>query len=297
MPDHLRRLRLASHHLVFYILLSAIIFGLYSRSVLANNTPSPTPIDKSADYTAMENIQITRWAAPDGSQPITYAEWYAQHGIRGSLAVAPVMSAFADKSRANGDKISIIVEESLYDTLKSALDLYCLDLIGEGYAIELFTSTGGTPADFRAFLQTRYTEGMTGCLLVGDLPVPWYEIEAEGEQLPIDLFYMDMNGQFGDADGDGMYDSHTGNVSPEVFVGRLVTSPMTLNSATEVGLLQAYFAKDHRYRCGLMPNQNRALVYIDDDWEPWGGMVDERRRSLFYKNAGVRPVDHAGARL
>jgi len=270
MPDCLRSRRLALHRIAFLSLLIVVVFGICNRPILAQNSPQPIPIDKAADLSALENITLTRWASPDGSRPITYAEWFARAGIRGSFETAPVMSVAADKSISTGDKITVIVEASLHDTLQSALELYSLDLVGEGYSVELFTSSGGTPADFRSFLQDRYAEGMSGCLLVGDLPVPWYEIEAEGAEFPIDLFYMDLNGDFGDADADGIYDSHTWNVMPEIYVGRLVTSPMTLNGATEVGLLQAYFAKDHLYRCGLMPTQDKALVYIDDDWEPWG---------------------------
>ena len=48
---------------------------------------------------------------------------------------------------------------------------------------------------------------MEGCILIGDLPIPWYETDfgdpPEHEEFPIDLFYMDMDGVFADDDEDG----------------------------------------------------------------------------------------------
>jgi hypothetical protein len=128
---------------------------------------------------------------------------------------------------------------------------------------------------FRSLLQTKYAEGMEGCILIGDLPIPWYETDfgdpPEHAEFPIDLFYMDMDGLFDDTDSDGMYDAHFGDVAPEIWVGRLTASPMTLGDATEVSLIENYFRKDHLYRCGLMPVESRSLVYVDDDWVYWSG--------------------------
>jgi len=266
MSNRTSRRPLTDAAIVSCIAATILLTGASFRSVYAQSMPQPVPVDKSGDYTAIENIEITRWVDPYGSQPITYAEWFAQHGIRGPFEVMPMISATA-KGGDYEDKLCVIVESSLWSALEASIDLYVLDVTGEGYAVEVHTMAGGTPADVRAFLQTKYAEGTTGCMMVGDLPVPWYEIEAEAAEFPIDLFYMDMDGSFGDIDSDGMYDSHTGDVEPEIYLGRLVTSPMTLNGATEIGLLQLYFHKNHQYRCGLMPAENRALVYIDDDWE------------------------------
>ena len=67
-----------------------------------------------------------------------------------------------------------------------------------------------------------------------------------------------------------MYDSHTGNVAPDVYLGRLTASPLTMTGDTEAELTQNYFDKNHQYRCDLLPQTSRALVYIDDDWASGG---------------------------
>ncbi len=123
----------------------------------------------------------------------------------------------------------------------------------------------------RAFLQGLYSSGLDGCVLVGDFPVAWYEIDGcwdkrGHEEFPTDLFYMDMDGTFGDYDSDGLYDTHSGNVAPDIWLGRLTASPLNLDGTDEISLLQNYFYKNHQYRCGLAPVLNRALVYVDDDW-------------------------------
>jgi hypothetical protein len=65
------------------------------------------------------------------------------------------------------------------------------------------------------------------------------------------------------AGADGILDTHSGDVSPEIWIGRLTASPL---SESEISLLENYFSKAHGYREGSLWVQDRALNYIDDDW-------------------------------
>jgi hypothetical protein len=79
---------------------------------------------------------------------------------------------------------------------------------------------------------------------------------------------MDLNGTWTDADGDGLYDNHSGNLNLEVWVGRLYARPLSWDD--EVRLVRRYFAKNHAYRTGQLSLPDRALSYVDDDWSGFG---------------------------
>ncbi len=247
-------------------------------SSTARNNGSPVAVGPTIKGTYSGGVTLTRWVDPQGRNPITYVEWKAQIGERGGFDIKFVGESSRSKSTTDQTGFCIIVNSSLYDSARPSVDQYALDLTGEGYNVEVYTASGGTPADLRSFLKGRYSSGVEGCVLIGDLPVAWFETDfgdpPEHAEFPIDLFYMDMNGVFADSDGDDLFDSHTGDVAPEIWVGRLTASPLTLDGADEVSLVQNYFHKNHLYRSGLLPLNNRALVYIDDDWVPWADWWD-----------------------
>jgi len=230
----------------------------------------------AVDYDA---IEVTRWVDSQGRVPISYKEWRDKVGQPAPFVTSTIQKSPNLKKSSQGTKFSVIVNSSLYGDVQSSIDQYILDLTNEGYDVDLHTTSGGTPQDMRAFLQGLYSSGMEGCVLIGDFPVPWYEAECwdplTHEEFPIDLYYMDMDGVFGDADTDGLFDSHTGNVTPEIWFGRLTASTMTMGGAQEDELIINYFNKNHMYRTGQMPLVNRALVYIDDDWYDWSVYWDE----------------------
>jgi len=242
------------------------------KGTTAQENDYPISIEDTMGQRYAHGVTVTRWVDPEGRTPINYVEWKARTGISGPFQIKLAAESLRLKSTAIGTKFCVIVNSSLYSQIQSSIDQYVLDLTGEGYIVEVYTTSGGTPEDLRTFLQGRYSSGMEGCVLIGDLPVAWYETECwdplEHEEFPIDLFYMDMDGVFSDSDVDGIYDAHTGDITPEIWLGRLTASPLTLSGADEVSLLQNYFYKNHVYRSGLLPLSNRALVYIDDDWVP-----------------------------
>lgn len=239
-------------------------------TILSVSLADATAAGSSTDYAGMAK---TRWIHPEGRLPITYEQWRADRPATGNFVVEPARKDAPAKLAADPAICCVAVNSSLYPLIQSSLDQYVIDLTNDGYDVEVYTTSGGTPEDFRGFLQGRYAAGLVGCVLIGDLPVPWYEAywpdDGTHEEFPCDLFYMDMDGVFTDSDADGLYDSHTGNVTPEIWVGRLTASPLTLGGANEVSLLENYFVKNHLYRTGNMPLPQRALVYIDDDWVPW----------------------------
>ncbi len=218
------------------------------------------------------------WIDSEGRKPITYDEWKDRLSpVRSFEAGYSYRSWVPPLSRrvpalALEGKILIIVNSGIKDGIQPSLDQYTSDLQIEGYNVIVSTVSGGTPKDLRAYLQNELGENLVGCVLIGDLPVPWFELDSDWgyEEFPCDLFYMDLNGEWDDIDNDGKFDSHSsgnGDMKPEIWVGRLTSSPLTVN---EIELLKNYFIKNHKYRTGNLNVNKRALIYRDDPWYYYG---------------------------
>ena len=220
--------------------------------------------------TAQDGVPLLRWAGPPGSRPGTDEEWLAEH---------PYTDFYYHLNNyAHGDgragTVAILIEQDIARSLIDEIEQLTDNLQSEGYTVLNYHISGGTPDTLRSLIQTLHTtDNIEGALFVGDLPVAWYEIAHDFDstgpyvQFPIDLFYMDLNGTWLDTmnTGNGRYDGHTGNVNPEIYVGRLI--PTGLGSDTT--LLKNYFAKDNAYRHDILSLPKRALVFVDDDWEYW----------------------------
>lgn len=193
--------------------------------------------------------------------------------IAAALLIAAVLLSLTTAGTGGitsaGSKVVVIVNSSIQEAIQPSLEQYVSDLEAEGYSVTIYATEGGTPNDLRTFLQEQLPDGLAGCILIGDLPVPWYEMDDDfygHAEFPTDLYYMDLDGAWIDSDGNGKYDAHydgSGDQEPEIWVGRLTASPL---SGDEVTLLQNYFAKNHGYRTGELSLNNRALNYVDDTW-------------------------------
>ena len=177
--------------------------------------------------------------------------------------------------------VAVIVNFALGLHIQRSLDQHKIDLEAEGWSVAIYSIIGGDPSALRAFL--RRMPELEGVILIGDLPVPWFEKSCEYAkaigilggimQFPIDLYYMDLDGIWTDTDGDGVYDKHSDpdgagpkDKAPEIWVGRLTAGPLTGDEAT---LVANYFRRNHKWRRGLLPTNRRALIYVDDCWIRW----------------------------
>jgi hypothetical protein len=184
--------------------------------------------------------------------------------------------------------VLILVNYDLYQQVSGVITQYRQDVIADGYNAEVFTINGGDPEIIRSFLLSRYNlyEDMIGSVLIGDLPVAWYETGVSiGTNYPFNYFYMDLNGGWEDTDGDGRYDTNTGNNEAEVFSAIINASTLTalLPEMGEVELLTNYFNKNHLYRTGQgFQTSHRALVYKDDDWSSYSLEYERGLRRGYY---------------
>ena len=159
--------------------------------------------------------------------------------------------------------VCVLVNSTIYAGIESSLDQYIVDVENSGFEAKI-KETGQlldkTPGGIRSYLQENMPYRLAGCLLVGDIPGAWFEIGDK--EFPIDLYYMDLDGVWKDLDNDQIYDGHSGDVAPEIWVGRLKVPRI---AGDEASLLNHYFAKNHRYRTGTLSLPWwRGMIYIDD---------------------------------
>jgi hypothetical protein len=192
--------------------------------------------------------------------------------------------------------VYVVVNASIYDQLRFHLERYVSDIENIGLNPTILPFGGGNHKDIKAILVNASSKGLVGCLFVGDLPNAYYEDwKVDNETYPIDLFFMDLDGNWTDADNNGKYENHTGNRSPEIWVGRLKT-PSTMED--EVSLLKRYFDRNHEYRTGNLTLPDRALLYIDDPWSTMNSSVDSAvalaysNRTLVYNKTATEPKDY-----
>ncbi|MFW6176441.1 MAG: right-handed parallel beta-helix repeat-containing protein [Thermoplasmatota archaeon] len=186
--------------------------------------------------------------------------------------------------------IYVIVNSTIFDDLKAKLNQYKIDIESSGRDVNITKNTYDEPDSLREFLKERYQNGnLVGVFFVGDLPYARYEMNNDEHgysNFPIDLYYMDLDGEWNDTDGNGIYDTHRdgeGDVQPEVWVGRI---NMKTQWADEIDLYKNYFDKIHNYRTGKLSSSSKALLYLDDDWVDWTDYAKDSIDNL-YKNVEV----------
>lgn len=174
---------------------------------------------------------------------------------------------------AGSQNLLIVVNSDIYEPIKSSLDQYILDLEAEDYNVTLIEFEGNrAPEELKDYIKD--IPDLKGAILVGDLPIAKFENEygSTKHTYPVDLFYMDLDGEWSDTNNNGIYDTHTkgtGDLHPEIWVGRLFSSTLHYNDMDEVAVLNNYFRKNHDYRTGKLNQPDRALSYLDDDWSNW----------------------------
>ncbi|MBN1307216.1 MAG: hypothetical protein JXA18_04825 [Chitinispirillaceae bacterium] len=174
-------------------------------------------------------------------------------------------------------KILVLANKTLYAnaTAKEKIDRYIGDVRNaHGCTVVLETLEGGKATDVKAVIKGHYDNGgLDGAVQIGKLPEPWYESDNDPttnryDDYTCDLYYMDLDGQWGDADNNGEFDSHTagtGTLGIEIFYGRIDCTTMG-TYGSEIELLSEYMDKLHDYYLGKVTLHKAALGYLDHDW-------------------------------
>jgi len=230
--------------------------------------------------------------------PETYEEWMAGQPETVPLQVTRVAGGERDSS-----ELVIILEEGLSDSLEPGLlDQWMGDIEMQDLSVSAVEVSYSTPEDLRDYLAGLYDEGLQGAVLVGNVTAAWCAMDNafldEGEMFPADYFFMDLDGTWedlwvgypsqGNPGTDGKYDTISGELGPEIYVGRIKLDNMTsLGDPTE--MLNAYLERNHEWRTLGDPEPLYALCYVDDDWASWGSTYQNSMQFLY---AGTILVNH-----
>jgi hypothetical protein len=225
------------------------------------------------DYT---KIQVTRWI-DTSTRPETHQEYLAARSFDQKFD-----SELTYSSELLGKNMCIIVNTALYPQISDSLNMLLFDLESEGYNVNLYTAyNDGDEVALKNLLISEWsTRSIEGVIMIGNLALAWYEMKEPDSwggayvEFPIDLYYMDLDGDWIDSDSDGKYDDHTGSLHADIWVGRLLSHTLTYWGADEVTLLNNYFGKNHRYRKSSLRLDDKALAYLDDDWHTAGWEYD-----------------------
>lgn len=223
-----------------------------------------------------EFVPVTRWPEEMGRRNLLPWDSWTWREARGPLRIRTRSAPRPAKAAAERGRVAVLVEAGLQDEIPDALETWLEDLALDGWEPLYEEVEGGTASELRTHLAELYEEGLQGAVLLGDLPIPWYEIANDFNQygyasFPVDLFYMDLDGAWSDRDGNGLFDGHEdgdGDAAPEIWVGHFIVSPRMGDRAE---LLEAYFERNHAWRRGEIAPTGAGLNYVDDDWSYWAG--------------------------
>lgn len=198
----------------------------------------------------------------------------------------PLLSVHAGGKAGDAPLVLALVRADLADALAPNLDTWADDLARDGFSVRVEAWEGGDAGALKADLAALAAEGMVGAVLIGDFPVAWYELSNDYPEyfldhgvdygdgvgygfgpatFPIDLWYMDLDGVWADADSDGLWDAHDGS-APDIWLGRVF---QPVDGMDPISPIQGYFQKNHAFRRGEISPTGASLAYVDDDWIPY----------------------------
>jgi hypothetical protein len=237
-----------------------------------------------ATFAEFDEVPVTRWVEGGGARLKSLEDVRASWRSDLPFWCAPVRLP----SAADDPVCCILVNDTLYPGIETSLTTKLVPALeNDGFTVNVYRTIGGHPPDVRQFLINKYAEAGEGftVIFVGDLPVAMFEIPSgweNGRPFPCDLYYMDLDGVWIDAGyNSGVYDAHVGEVKADIRFGRLTAGPLTYGTATEADLVNHYIDKNMAYRAGALRCQDRALCYVDDDWNPYGSEWNKNMRLAY----------------
>lgn len=205
----------------------------------------------------------------DSIQPGTAYEYQVFRSARDIVDVGYWAAGVELPAQEPQGRAYVIVDESLASDLAPRLNRFENDLTGDGWTVFRHNAPRRSGTDpvtnlkealpIKNWLQSRYAEdpfGTHAVILIGDLPVVHSgRSNPDGHKPvphPTDLFYADMDGKWSISSQGLLLDNRVPGNFIEMQVGRINLANLSKNDyETELGLLRAYFDKNHHWRQGL----------------------------------------------
>lgn len=171
-------------------------------------------------------------------------------------------------------KIILVVDRTIAGGIVNELSRLESDLAGDGWTVvRKDVGRDDRPDTVKALIKAEYDadrDKVQAVLLLGHIPVVRSgSLNVDGHEarpMPADVFYGEMDGEWTDRDGDGIYDQSVLPSDVELQVGRVDfadlpgTYALTAPYPSEVELLRRYLDKDHAYRQASVRPALRAIV-------------------------------------
>lgn len=173
-----------------------------------------------------------------------------------------------DTSKSN---FLILTTPILWDSLHNEIKTYAEDVHAiYGYGVYVDKVSTSSPEQLKSVIMSHKNK-LCGVILIGDFVACMFESDNDYNQYgyrkwACDLFYTDLDGEWLDADTNGIYDHHSGNVAPEIYLARLSTSGLSA-LGNEVYLIKKQLIKSHSFWWDAsFFKQDTVLNYINKDW-------------------------------
>jgi hypothetical protein len=182
-----------------------------------------------------------------------------------AIAIYVVLSPPPNQPPAGPKIVYMFVNSTLYSSISSDINQYEQDVEARGWDLRVFNKTWTDPTQLKANLTQAYnTLAIKGAILVGNQT---YMMRIENMELfPQELYFMDLDGNWSNPDGDWIMDNHTagtGDMLPEIWLARMYPETLT---TFNVQMYHDYFNRLHAYRNGSLSRPHSMLVYQEDSW-------------------------------
>ena len=289
-------------------------YAVYRKGVTDASWGEPVILGADALSFTDENVEAGRIYE---YQVIRHAVSYTAYGYIAVGLDAPLVDTRG--------RVILVVDRSIADPIAAELRRLETDLAGDGWTVvRRDVARDASPADIKAEIRNEWQadrERTKSVLLFGHIPVVRSGNQnVDGHQarpMPADVFYGEMDGDWTDANGDGIYDPSTLPSDLELMVGRVDFADLPgqyspIPYPGEVDLLRRYLDKDHAFRHATVRPAQRALVgnavgdgngitagqaYAASGYRNFAALVGAANVVTANADAGAAPEDRWMARL
>jgi hypothetical protein len=165
--------------------------------------------------------------------------------------------------------------------------MYVQNAIAQGFVIKVINWTIPNVDKLKLNITWEYgNNSISGVILIGKMPYamgrywepfPW----SKPFVCPIDMYLMDLDGNWTDFSGDYVYDfdpalgvplehgNGTGDWGPEIWLARIDPYSISYAAFNPINSIKAFFQRTRSLRNGTLTRPHKALLYIDDDWSAY----------------------------
>lgn len=245
-----------------FLVFTLSLFLVFSFGMSAGIRPCPNNDDEKNLFYIDDSLLIANYPNA-GIKPTC--------NITNNRTFSHVLHTHFTPSNSLSPEYLIIVEKNLFFSLTKEIITYAEDVHAVfGYGIILEYVENPNPESLKSLIVS-YQNNLCGVFLIGNLGECIYEVQNDYDTYgyrnwPCDLFFMDLDGTWADTDSNGMYDHHSGNVAPEIFLGRLCAYGLS-SYGNEEDLIRRQLQKSHSFWWYTSFHaQETTLNYIDRDW-------------------------------